>query len=339
MAKTAYVTGSNGFLGLNLAEQLNLQGWRVLALHRRTSDTRYLKRLPVELVEGDINDLASLIRTLPQGVDAVFHVAGSTSLWSQKNAEQDLVNIEGTRNMVEAALNADAKRFVYTSSISAYGIYRGKINEAADQLGAISPVNYQRSKLAAEEEVRKGIARGLDAVIINPSGIIGPYDTGGYARLFRLVCAGQLPGVPPGSLSFCHVREVAKAHIAAAERGRTGERYLLGGADASFLELVKIIGDLCGKPVPDKPTPAWVLKAMGRVGNWASLFTGQQPTLTPEAASMVTRSMFCDCSKAMRELGYQAVPLRAMAEDCYTWLKQEGLLDDQRALSSLRMKE
>lgn len=328
-ARTAYVTGSNGFVGLNLVEQLNLRGWRVLALHRRTSDTRYLDRLAVESVEGDINDPASLARTLPQGVDAVFHVAGSTSLWSRNNAEQDRINIEGTRNVVETALQAGAKRFVHTSSISAYGMHSGTIDETAPQLGAISPVNYQRSKLAAEGEVRKGIARGLDAVILNPAGIIGPYDTGGYARLFRLLCAGELPGVSPGSLSFCHVREVAKAHIAAAERGRTGERYLLGGADASFLELVRIIAELCGKPVPDKPTPAWVLKAVAMAGNWASLLTGKQPTLTPEAASMVTRSLFCDCGKAVRELGYQAVPLRAMAEDCYQWLKQEGLLDDR----------
>jgi dihydroflavonol-4-reductase len=330
MTKTAYVTGSNGFLGLNLVEQLNLQGWLVMALHRHTSDTGYLKRHPVEMVEGDINDPASLARTLPLGVDAVFHVAGSTSLWARKNAEQDRINIDGTHNMVEAALNAGAKRFVHTSSISAYGLQSGTINETAEQLGAISPINYQRSKFAAEEEVRKGIARDLDAVILNPAGIIGRYDTGGYARMFRLVNAGKLPGVPPGSLSFCHAREVAKAHIAAAERGRTGERYLLGGADASFMALVKIIGELCGKPVPDKPTSAWVLKAAGMVGNWASLLTGKEPTLTPERASMVTRSLFCDCSKAMRELGYLAVPLRTMTEDCYEWLKQEGLLEGQR---------
>ena len=326
MGKTAYVTGSNGFVGLNLVEQLYGQGWNVLALHRPTSDIRYLKRFPVELVQGDINDPASLARTLPRGVDAVFHVAGSTSLWAKKNAEQDRINIDGTRNVVEAALKAGAQRFVHTSSISAYGMHSGTINETSEQRGAISPVNYQRSKLAAELEVRKGIARGLNAVILNPAGIIGPYDTGGYARMFLLVQAGKLPGVPPGSLSFCHVREVAKAHIAAAERGRIGECYLLGGADASFLELVRIIGELSGRPVPGKPTPAWLLQTMGRVGGWASLFTGKPPTLTPEAANMVTRSMFCDSRKAQRELGYQTIPLRIMAADCYGWLKQEGLL-------------
>src|SRR5471030_2449542 len=153
MAKTAYVTGSNGFVGINLVEQLGLQGWRVLALHRRTSDTRYLKRLmeksPVELLEGDINDAGSLSRTLPRGVDALFHVAGSTNLWSKHNAEQDRINIEGTRNVVEAALQAGAKRFVHTSSISIWGMMNGTVDETTVPAGNVSPVNYQRSKYAA----------------------------------------------------------------------------------------------------------------------------------------------------------------------------------------------
>jgi len=328
MPKTAFVTGSNGFLGVNLVEQLIAQDWRVLALHRRGSDIRYLQRFAAERVEGDINEPESLARTLPKDADAVFHVAGSTNLWWKRNAEQDRVNIEGTRNVVAAALAAGAKRFVHTSSISAWGMVSGRIDETVAQTGGVSPVNYQRSKYAAEEEVRKGIAKGLDAVILNPAGIIGPYDTSGYARLFRLVSTGKLPGVPPGALSFCHVREVARAHIAAVERGRKGERYLLGGADATLLGLVQIIGALAGKPVPARPTPAWLLKTVAAVGDWVSAITGKEPTLTSEAATMVTRSLHCDCSKAMRELGFQIVPLRTMVKDCYEWMKKEGQLGE-----------
>lgn len=326
MTRTAYVTGSNGFLGLNLCEALLAQGWRVLALHRPSSDIRYLSRLAVERVEGDINDPASLARTLPRETDAVFHVAGSTNLWSRRNAEQDRINVEGTRNVVEAALAANAQRLVHTSSISAWGMCTGTIDESTPQLGGISPVNYQRSKYAAEGEVLKGIVKGLDAVIVNPAGILGPYDTGGYARLFRMVHAGTLPGVPPGKLSFCDSREVARAHIAAAERGRTGERYLLGGADASLLELVGVIGELAGKPVPGKATPGWLLKSVAAIGDLVSKATGNEPRLTREAATMATRTLFCDCSKAVRELGFQAVPLRRMAADCYAWMKSEGRL-------------
>ncbi len=327
MSQTAFITGATGFVGTVLAQELTGQGWQVTAIHRPGANLKYLSRVALRLVPGDVTDRASLERALPEGVDAVFHVAGSTNLWSRGNDEQRRINVEGTGNMVEAALARRAKRFVHTSTISVYGLQTGRIDERAEQLGRVSPVNYQRTKFLAEEQVRAGIARGLDAVILNPAAILGPYDTGSWARVIRMVHAGTLPGAPPGAMSYCHVREVARAHIAAAERGRRGENYLLGGVDAPIIELVRVIGEVTGRKVPDRPTPAWVLKAVGRVGEWASYLTGRQPTLTSDAARMVTRQLYCDCSKAMRELGYRAVDLKGMVEDTYRWLKDEGLLE------------
>ena len=326
MSSTAFVTGANGFVGLNLVGELLAQGWRVLALHRAGSDTRYLRRMPAERVAGDVTDAASVLRAMPRGVDAVFHVAGDTNLWSRNNAAQDRVNIDGTRHVVAAALERGARRFLHTSSISAYGLQRGRLEERTPQLGKYSAVNYNRSKHLAEEQVRVGIARGLDGVILNPGAILGPYDTRNYARLATLVAAGNLPGVPPGALPFCHVREVARAHVAAFERGRRGENYLLGGTDASFLELVREIGAALGKPVPSRPTPAWMLHLLGALGALRGALTGTQPTLTPETARQATRELSCDCSKAMRELGYHAVPLREMVAYCVGWMIAEGLL-------------
>lgn len=324
--KTAFVTGATGFVGLNLVAELLAQGWRVVALHRRESELRYLRRLPAARAVGDVTDAASVRRAMPRDVDAVFHVAGVTSLWSGHNALQDRVNIDGTRNVVGAALERRARRFVHTSSISAYGQRYGRIDESARQLGADSPVNYERSKFLAEEAVRAGLARGLAAVILNPAGILGPYDTRGWARLFPLVASGRLRGAPPGSRSFCHVREVARAHIAAAERGRRGENYLLGGTEASFLELVGEIGAALGKPVPRRATPAWVLRALGAAGAARGALTGKPPALTPEAVRMITGTQACDCAKAMRELGYRATPLSEMVRDCAAWLAAEGRL-------------
>lgn len=324
--RTAFVTGATGFVGLNLVEELLAQGWRVVALHRKDSDLTYLRRLPAARVVGDVTDAPSVRRAMPQGVDAVFHVAGDTGLWSRRNAVQDRVNVEGTRNVVGAALERRARRLVQTSSISAYGQRHGRIDESARQLGATSSVNYERSKFLAEEAVRAGLARGLGAVILNPAGILGPYDTRGWARLFLLVATGRLPGAPPGTRSFCDVREVARAHIAAAERGRTGENYLLGGADASFPELVREIGAVLGRPVPRRATPAWVLRVLGAAGAARGALTGKPPTLTPEAVRMVTGTLTCDCAKAMRELGYRAVPLGEMVRACAAWLAAEGLL-------------
>lgn len=323
---TAFVTGATGFVGLNLVEELARQGWRVLALHRAGSDIRYLERFAAERVVGDITDAESVRRAMPRGVDAVFHVAGDTNLWSRNNAAQDRVNIDGTRNVVDAALERGARRFLHTSSISAYGLQRGRLDERTEQRGKHSSVNYNRSKHLAEEAVRAGIGRGLDAVILNPGAILGPYDTRNYARLATLVATGKLPGVPPGALPFCHVREVVRAHVAAFERGRRGENYLLAGTDASFLELVREIGAALGKPVPSRPTPAWVLRIMGTLGALRGALTGTQPTLTPETARQAARELSCDCSKAVRELGYRAVPLREMVEDCVGWMIAEGLL-------------
>ncbi len=326
MPKAAFVTGATGFVGLNVVEELLAQGWRVIALHRADSELKYLRRMDAERAIGDITDADSVRRAMPQGVDAVFHVAGDTNLWSRRNAAQDRINIEGTRNVVDAALERRARRFVHTSSISAYGLQRGRLDEGTPQLGKYSSVNYNRSKHVAEEAVRAGMARGLDAVILNPGAILGPYDTRNYARLVMLVAAGKLPGVPPGALPFCHVREVARAHVAAFEKGRKGENYLLGGTDASFVALLREIGAALGKPVPARPTPAWVLRLLGALGSLGGALTGTEPTLTPEMARQATRELTCDCSKAMRELGYRAVPLREMVGDCVRWLAAEGLL-------------
>jgi nucleoside-diphosphate-sugar epimerase len=327
MSQTAFITGATGFVGTVLCQELAGRGWQVTAIHRPGSNLKYLSRVPLRLVPADVTDRASLERALPEDVDAVFHVAGSTNLWSRGNDEQRRINVEGTRNAVEAALARRARRFVHTSTISVYGLQSGRIDERAEQRGSASPVNYQRTKFLAEEQVRAGIARGLDAVILNPAAILGPYDTGNWARMIRMVHAGTLPAAPPGATSYCHVREVARAHIAAAEHGRSGENYLLGGVDAPIIELVRVIGEVTGRRVPDRPTPAWVLRAVGRVGEWASYFTARQPMLTADAARIVTRELYCDCSKAMRELGYRAVDLKTMVGDTYRWLKEEGLLD------------
>ena len=326
MPKLAFVTGATGFVGLNLVEELVAQGWRVIALHRAGSEMKYLQRMDAERVIGDIAYADSVRRAMPQGVDAVFHVAGDTNLWSRRNAAQDRINIDGTRNVVDAALERRARRFVHTSSISAYGLQRGRLDERTPQLGKYSTVNYNRSKHLAEEAVRAGVARGLDAVILNPGAILGRYDTRNYARLVSLVAAGRLPGVPPGALPFCHVREVAKAHVAAFEYGRKGENYLLGGTDASFVELVREIGAALGKPVPARPTPAWVLRLLGALGALRGALSGTEPTLTPDTVRQATRELTCDCSKAVRELGYRTVPLREMVGDCVTWMTAEGLL-------------
>jgi nucleoside-diphosphate-sugar epimerase len=324
--KNAFVTGGAGFLGLNLVEQLVGAGWEVVVFDRTASKAEHLERLRTRLVEGDITDSDACERAMPENVDAVFHVAGDTSHWKLADARQTKVNVEGTQRMVSTALKRKARRFLFTSSIAAYGFQQGRITEETQSTALDSRINYFRTKRLAELEVHRGIEQGLDAVILNPANIIGPYDSSGWSRFFFLIDEGRLPGASPGRASFCHVREVAKAHISAFEKGRGGHKYLLGGADATFLELIQQIGELLGREVPRKPTPAFLLKAVGRLSLWGSYVTRKEPDLTPEKAALVSASLVCSSEKAEQELGYKSISLRSMLEDCHRWLVKEYLL-------------
>lgn len=327
MARTGFVTGGTGFIGIVLIDKLLADGWSVTALHRAGSDLTYLGRRQVALAEGDVTDDASVRSAMPEGADAVFHLAGDLNLWSRNNARQYRVNVDGTRAVARAALDRGAARFVHTSTISVYGMQSGRIDESATKAGRDSWVNYQRTKYLAEVEVLEAVQAGLDAVIMNPAAVVGAYDTTGWARLIRMAHQGALPGVPPGALSFAHVGEVAGAHLTAVDTGATGENYLLGGVDATFAEAVAMVGEIVGRPVPTKTTPAWLLALIGRVGAARGALTGREPRITPETAGMVARHLFADCTKAERDLGYKAVPLRTMLQESYDWLKGEGLLE------------
>ena len=219
--------------------------------------------------------------------------------------------------MVAAALGKKAGRFIHTSSISAYGHHPNRIDENTPSNAVDSPLNYHRTKHLAEIEIRKGVEKELDAVMINPANIIGPFDFHGWSQLFILIDRQKLPGVPPASHSFCHVREVARAHIAAYYKGKKGNNYLLGGADPDFITLAGEIGRILGKPTPQRTTPAWLLRIIGRLSHWASYITRKEPDLTPEKAFLVTHNELCSSQKAERELGYKAASLQSMLEECY----------------------
>ena len=324
MERTAFVTGGTGFVGLNLIQKLMTDGWSVTALHRPTSDLAFLKRFAPRLAAGSITDAASLLRAIPEGTDTVFHVAGNTGMWRKYNAQQSRDNVDGTRNVVEAAIFRGVRRLIVTSSISAYGSISGEITERTPSVAANSRVNYQLTKWQAQEIARAGVHRGLEVVIMQPGAIIGPYDIGTWSRLFLMVRDGRLRGVPPVRRTFAHVREVVAAHIAAADRGENGGQYLLGGENKSMLDLVREIARLLGKPQPSKELPASIVRMAAAVGDFTSRFTGKEPPVTPEMAAAFSRPCYVASEKAQRELGYRVVPLQTMVKDCYDWMLAEG---------------
>jgi dihydroflavonol-4-reductase len=327
MARTAFVTGGTGFVGRHVVEQLTSLGWHVVALHRPTSDVTHLKTYGAELAVGSITDAASLARAMPERCDAVFHVAGNTSLWSGGDAQQTRENVDGTRFVVETAIARKAQRLVHTSTEGAFGEQHAVFDETAKSNALASTVNYERSKYLGELEVLKGVAQGLEACIMCPGHIVGKYDASQWARIITLVYKGKLPGVPPGKGTWAHAGQVAKAHITAVDKGRSGERYLLGGVWGTYLELVTFVGELTGKKVPKRPMPGWVIRALGRVSQWGSMVTKRAPTVTPEIAVGTSRPPHLFKSdKAIRELGYEAVSLKDMVRESYEWLKAEGLV-------------
>ena len=308
-AKTAFVTGASGFIGVNLVDQLGRAGWRVVAMHRASSNLAYLSRFPAERVIGDITDADSLDAALPEGVDAVFHVAGNVSFDSAGDAAQNDDNINGTRNMVATARNKNARRFIHTSSGASWGLQDNiAINEESSTNVDDIPINYFRTKKRAEEEALKGLALGLDVVVVNPANVVGPFDGVIWGPFIQAIAAGKLDKVGTGGAEFCHVEEVARAHIAAFENGRRGEKYLLAGAQASFAEVGRTVAEL--------------------VGGTAPIASSQRdPGMSPEMFNLMSLNQIIDCSKAVRELGFKAVALRDMYADLCDWMRAEGLLD------------
>ncbi len=306
--KRAFVTGASGFIGTNLVKQLGEAGWQVIAMHRESSDLTYLRQFPARRVVGDIGDRAFLAEAIPEGVDALFHVAGNVSFDSSGDEAQTHANVAGTRAVVEAAQAKGVGRFVHTSTGAVFGLHDGvAIDETAPSNAFEIPVNYCRTKKMAEDIVLEAAAGGLDAVCVNPGNVVGPYDRVIWGPFIQAIASGAMKTVGTGGGAFCHIDETAKAHITAYERGRRGERYILAGANEKFAAVAAVVAELVGVPAPQP--------------------TGERnPDVSDEIHFVTNQTQIMLCDKAVRELGFRPVPLRTMFEDLCAWMRQEGLL-------------
>lgn len=323
---SAFVTGATGFLGTNLVRALCAAGWDVTILQRGNRLPKGLQGLALTAVSGDVTDARGLRRAMPEGPDAVFHVAASTNIWSRHNAEQTQINVEGTRNVIAAAREQGARRLVHTSSFVAYGLDQATARDDTRPAGEGSWINYVHTKAVSQRLVHEAVDDGLDAVILCPAHILGPFDYHNWSRLIVMVDRGTLPGVPPGSGPFCDVREVARAHIAAAEGGEPGAVYRLGGVQATYLDVVRQIGRILGRSTPQRTVPAWLMRAHARIGALGGAITGREPQLTPEGVALITHDLTCDSTRAERELSYRATPLETLLRDTCDWLREEALI-------------
>lgn len=323
------VTGATGFIGSQLTAELVRRGYQVRALHRPSSKTMILDGLPVEHVYGDILQPESVKRAV-EGCDWVFHVAALASYWRAQREQVYAVNVQGTRIVMDACLQTGVRRVVYTSSVAAIGIPRdGRPADEAQPFDAFSATfAYADSKHRGEEVVRKAVAAGLDAVIVNPAAVIGPGDhnliTGSiiveYARR-------PLPFVTPGGLCVADVQAVVEGHILAAQHGRTGERYILGGENLSHQAIARVVTEVAGRQPPRWTLPRWALGPAAVAADTFNRILPLPPVVSGEQIRLAAFNAFYDSSKAVRELGYPLLPFRPAVEKAYAWYRQHGYLN------------
>jgi dihydroflavonol-4-reductase len=322
------VTGATGFVGSNVAAALAARGDRVRVLRRTTSRLKALEGVPVEYAVGDILDPDSLVAAM-QGCDLVFHVAAVSQYWRSGKEAVYQVNVEGTRNVVQAALATGVQRVVHTSSVAALG-YPPRGTMADESQVFPSELNwwpYGHSKHLAELEVQEAVARGLPAVTVNPTIVIGPRDVNFISgSLIRASVKGQLRVVPPGGSNIVHVDDVVAGHLAAAERGRVGKRYILGGENLSHREAAVTIASVTDGARPLLVLPHWSLPPLARAVDAFNALSSRPPLVAGEQILLGGETFYVDSSKAVRELGLPQTSLRQAALDAYLWYREQGLL-------------
>jgi dihydroflavonol-4-reductase len=322
------VTGGTGFVGSQLAAALVRRGDSVRVLHRPNSDLIALQGLEVEHAVGDILDPEAVDRGVHE-CDWVFHVAGLSSYWRARKEQIYRVNVEGTRNVMEACLRAGVQRVVHTSSVAAIGIPpEGTVGREDTDFDSLSATfSYADSKHLAEAEVRKVVAQGLPAVIVNPAVVIGPGDH--YlisGSIVVEVSRRSLPAVPPGGVCMADVEAVVQGHIAAAQCGRVGERYILGGENLTYRQIAAVISEIAGKPAPRRIIPSRVLPVLGSLVEIVNRVSSRPPTVSGEQIRLSARNVFFDSRKAAQELDYPILPFKSAAEKAYRWYADHGYL-------------
>ncbi|MHA1730730.1 MAG: SDR family oxidoreductase [Promethearchaeota archaeon] len=322
------VTGATGFLGTSVVLECLERGHEVRAFGLPGSTTEYIDRPGVEFVFGDVADPEAVGRAVV-GVDAVINVAGDTSFWKKRYARQRKTNVEGPRTVCQAALDAGIRRVVHTSTVDALGYNPdGLADETwADYNYANTDYNYADTKREGEGVALSFVERGLEVVVINPGSMIGPYDhTLQFGRLFMDIRDGKVPGIPCGGAPWAHVTEVAKAHVAALEKGRPGERYITGGNNHTYVEVFGEIAKSMGVNPPKRVLPRWFLVFYGRLSQFWARFTKTHPEMNPGMARYMSAFPKYDSSKAHREFGFQCLPLEKLVQDAKDWYVENGFL-------------
>jgi dihydroflavonol-4-reductase len=324
-----FMTGASGFVGSAVLRALLQAGFAINALVRPTSRYDDLAAAGVQFFNGDLRDRGA-IRAAMAGSRYVFHVAADYRLWVPDRDALFASNVDGTRNVMTEALHAGVERVVYTSSVATLALRadgapadESVLLAERDGIGA-----YKRSKIAAERLVCAMIEKGLPAVIVNPSTPIGPRDarptpTG---RIIVAAASGRIPAFVDTGLNLVHVDDVAQGHLAALRAGRIGERYVLGGHNVLFSQMIADIAGLTGRRVPKLRLPWYATVPIAAIAEAAARLTGREPLATLDGVRMARHRMFFTSAKAEQELGVRARPYREALRDAIRWFEDFGYL-------------
>lgn len=329
MAIRAFVTGGTGFIGANLVRLLAAEGYLVRALVRSSSNLDNLRDLDVELVTGDLND-PDLWQQM-QGCQVMFHVAAHYSLWQRDRQLLYDHNVLGTRNALAGARKAKIERTVYTSSVAAIGVGEpGKIIDETDQ----SPVeklvgHYKKSKFLAEQEAMQAVQLGQDIVIVNPSSPIGPFDlkptpTGDIILRFL---RRQMPFYLDTGLNFIDVRDVARGHLLALEKGQKGDRYILGNENLTLKQILDQLATVTGLKAPQNSIPPWIPLSVAWIDEQILAPLGKAPSVPLDGVRMAHQPMYYDASKAVQELGLPQSSILTALKDAVDWFVTHGYVN------------
>ncbi|MBS1852623.1 MAG: NAD-dependent epimerase/dehydratase family protein [Acidobacteria bacterium] len=324
----AFVTGATGFLGSHVARVLAERGATLRLLVRPTSDLRNIETLPADRAVGDLRDAASLEKAMA-GCDTVFHVAADYRLWVRDPEEMYRANVEGTRALLEAARRNQVRRVVYTSSVATMGFTSS--GQPADENSPVSLADmigpYKRSKFMAEQVALEAGRSGQDVVIVNPTTPVGEQDikptpTG---RIIVDFLKRKFPAYVDTGLNLVDATECARGHILALEKGKSGERYILGGENLTLKQILDKLGALTGLPSPKVKVPYVMALATGVVDEVVTgRILGKEPRATIDAVRMGRKKMFVTSAKAERDLGWKILPVENALRRAVEWFQGHG---------------
>jgi dihydroflavonol-4-reductase len=330
--KPTLVTGATGFVGWHVARQLLERGQRVRALVRDPArSAQALRELEgIEIAQGDLRDEASLARAV-EGCGIVYHVAADYRLWAPRPQEMYRSNVEGTRHVLEAARRAGVERCIYTSTVGCIGMRKGELGSENAPVGLKEMKGpYKRSKFLAEEVALRFAEEGFPVVIVNPTAPVGDHDfrptpTG---RMVVDFLRGEMPAFLDTGLNVVYVGDIATGHLLAGERGRVGERYILGGENLTLQQIFGKLAEVTGKAAPRLRIPYAVAYAAGVVSTGWAAVTGKEPRAPLDAVRMARKKMWVRHDKAAEELGYSARPAGEALQRAAEWFQANGYCED-----------